>query len=156
MDSLRLSPSVHLLISHHTIAKTSHMIAVGEYIDNFTRKMDETQGHQLSSNNMCMSNISLDSSRHGCSERMLDIRFNSVTRVLWVRIMPTELHDAHQRWVAFSRSEWRARGLLIPEAGRRMGKKVPDMACMTVVGDSRIFVRPRLNMFDPSISLGKL
>ncbi|KAE8340327.1 hypothetical protein BDV24DRAFT_164535 [Aspergillus arachidicola] len=40
------------------------------------------------------------------------VNYNSVTWVLWVRIMPTEIHDLHQRWVGYSRSEWRAAGLL--------------------------------------------
>ncbi|PKX96377.1 uncharacterized protein P174DRAFT_438173 [Aspergillus novofumigatus IBT 16806] len=40
------------------------------------------------------------------------INFNSVAKTLWVRVMPTELHDVHQRWVRFHSSEWRASGLL--------------------------------------------
>ncbi|KAB8267634.1 hypothetical protein BDV30DRAFT_34363 [Aspergillus minisclerotigenes] len=40
------------------------------------------------------------------------VNFNSATGVLWVRIMPTEIHDVHQRWIGYSRSEWRFAGLL--------------------------------------------
>ncbi|GMG02417.1 unnamed protein product [Aspergillus oryzae var. brunneus] len=60
-----------------------------------------------------------------------------------------------QRWIGFTHSEWRAGGLLSPQASRRMGKKAPDMTCMKAVRNSRIVVRLRLKMFNPSISLGK-
>lgn len=38
--------------------------------------------------------------------------FNSLTKTLWIRVMPTELHDVHQRWFRFTSSDWRASGLL--------------------------------------------
>ncbi|KAH1349046.1 hypothetical protein KXW35_003628 [Aspergillus fumigatus] len=40
------------------------------------------------------------------------INFNSLTKTLWVRVFPTELHDVQQRWMRFTSSEWRASGLL--------------------------------------------
>ncbi|GMF69314.1 unnamed protein product [Aspergillus oryzae] len=118
--------------------------------------MDETEGRQMNSNNVCTSNIYLVSDNdtsvvRGCSIFQL----HPITRALWVPILPTELHDVHQRWIGFTHSEWRAGGLLSPQASRRMGKKAPDMTCMKAVRNSRIVVRLRLNTFNPSISLGK-
>ncbi|KAG2012361.1 hypothetical protein GB937_007191 [Aspergillus fischeri] len=33
-------------------------------------------------------------------------------KTLWVRIMPTELHDVHQRWCIDAKCEWVYQGLL--------------------------------------------
>lgn len=41
------------------------------------------------------------------------VNYNSRTKTLWVRIMPTELHDVHQRWVRYTTfSKWQATGIL--------------------------------------------
>ncbi|KNG89743.1 hypothetical protein ANOM_001974 [Aspergillus nomiae NRRL 13137] len=40
------------------------------------------------------------------------VNYNSRTKTLWVRIMPTELHDVHQRWVRYTTSQWQATGIL--------------------------------------------
>ena len=29
-----------------------------------------------------------------------------------MRLIPIEIHDVHQRWIAYSRTEWRVGGLL--------------------------------------------
>ncbi|GAD91588.1 conserved hypothetical protein [Paecilomyces variotii No. 5] len=38
--------------------------------------------------------------------------FNTETRTLWMRIMPTELHDCHQEWMRDEMSLWQSQGLL--------------------------------------------
>ncbi|KAB8073343.1 hypothetical protein BDV29DRAFT_191782 [Aspergillus leporis] len=40
------------------------------------------------------------------------INFNSLTGTLWIRVMPTELHDVHQRWVIHAYGKWLATGLI--------------------------------------------
>ncbi|GIJ83734.1 hypothetical protein Asppvi_002564 [Aspergillus pseudoviridinutans] len=42
------------------------------------------------------------------------VHFNSFTKTLWVRIMPTELHDVHQRWCNYASRKWDSQGLLNP------------------------------------------
>ncbi|KAE8310227.1 hypothetical protein BDV41DRAFT_566721 [Aspergillus transmontanensis] len=43
-------PSVELLKLHYAIARIFHLSAAEEYIDNILRRMDETDGRQLSAN----------------------------------------------------------------------------------------------------------
>ncbi|QMW36888.1 hypothetical protein G4B11_000124 [Aspergillus flavus] len=44
------SPSVEFLKMHYAIARIMHMSGAGDYIDNDLRRMDETDGRQLSAN----------------------------------------------------------------------------------------------------------
>ncbi|KAE8380910.1 hypothetical protein BDV26DRAFT_115638 [Aspergillus bertholletiae] len=53
-----------------------------------------------------------------CEARNARINFNSCTGTLWVRVMPTELHDVHQRWINYCRSRWTREGLTTEDEDR--------------------------------------
>jgi phosphoenolpyruvate carboxylase len=38
--------------------------------------------------------------------------YNAAVRTLWIRIMPTEIHDCHQVWVRDEMARWQASGVL--------------------------------------------
>lgn len=40
------------------------------------------------------------------------VSYNSLEKTLWVRAMPTYLHDAHQQWVMSSMLDWAYDGLV--------------------------------------------
>ncbi|KAG2418182.1 hypothetical protein HFD88_001283 [Aspergillus terreus] len=46
------------------------------------------------------------------------VNYNAETRVLRIKIMPTELHDVHQRWVNNVICDWRAAGLITLQENR--------------------------------------
>ncbi|EER43415.1 conserved hypothetical protein [Histoplasma capsulatum H143] len=48
---------------------------------------------------------SLEASEH-VERRNIRVNFNAFTRTLRIRIMPTELHEAHQRWAYDALVEW--------------------------------------------------
>ncbi|GKZ65866.1 hypothetical protein AnigIFM60653_011483 [Aspergillus niger] len=43
------------------------------------------------------------------------VNFNSRTGTLWVRVMPTELHDVHHRWVFNAAQNWTRGSLMTPD-----------------------------------------
>ncbi|EDN05089.1 predicted protein [Histoplasma mississippiense (nom. inval.)] len=46
------------------------------------------------------------------------LSYNSVTRVLTARIMPTHVHDCHQEWLCFELGQMRMAGFLSPAEAR--------------------------------------
>ncbi|OAX84051.1 hypothetical protein ACJ72_01586 [Emergomyces africanus] len=52
--------------------------------------------------------------------RNIRINFNAFTETLRIRIMPTELHDAHQRWAIDALVEWTHGGLVSLEEQRNL------------------------------------
>ncbi|OJD17346.1 hypothetical protein AJ78_02531 [Emergomyces pasteurianus Ep9510] len=56
--------------------------------------------------------------------RNIRVNFNAFTRTLRIRIMPTELHDAHQRWAFDAVVEWTLDGLVSREEQRTLGAGV--------------------------------
>ncbi|QSS56973.1 ornithine decarboxylase antizyme [Histoplasma capsulatum var. duboisii H88] len=62
---------------------------------------------------------SLEASEH-VERRNIRVNFNAFTRTLRIRIMPTELHDAHQRWAIDALVEWTQDGLLSREEQRAL------------------------------------
>ncbi|PGH37132.1 hypothetical protein GX50_00116 [[Emmonsia] crescens] len=56
--------------------------------------------------------------------RNIRVNFNSHTGTLRIRVMPTELHDAHQRWATDAVVDWVLGGLVSREEQRGLGAGV--------------------------------
>ncbi|PLB50604.1 hypothetical protein P170DRAFT_435794 [Aspergillus steynii IBT 23096] len=52
------------------------------------------------------------------------LHYNSVTKVLWVRLMPTEIHACHQLWVRNENYNWMVSGQLTLEELKKLRTKV--------------------------------
>lgn len=55
---------------------------------------------------------------------MIRLHYNSVTRVLWVRLMPEEIHACHQLWVRNENYNWMVSGQLTLEELKKLRTKV--------------------------------
>lgn len=68
---------------------------------------------------------------------MIRLHYNSVTRVLWVRLMPEEIHACHQLWVRNENYNWMVSGQLTLEELKKLRTKVGMRKSVTELASTK-------------------
>ncbi|GKZ52311.1 hypothetical protein AnigIFM49718_000186 [Aspergillus niger] len=75
------------------------------------------------------------------------VNFNSRTGTLWVRVMPTELHDVHHRWVFNAAQNWTRGSLMTPDEMDLLDFGVGTSKSLTLIDSGILMYSDRVQQF---------